>query len=374
MGVKVREFTSGAKAPAIVHVAVHGAADLLLTLWLLDGCAECEGSPAGHTATYDIGAEYFTSVADQLSDETRELVRKVGSGEVWVGIMSLLPEEADNGTVDSFVEFISSYDPVELRYRLIMLHGLVPEEVREQAADAAEGDTAALERVFAAAGFDGSVPEHSTWAATLSNLLTMEPLETRDLISDALAAVQSDLFSKFEAEFRPALERDLKAKRQMARRLSPERLVEIATNGISVEESGYQRPILLVPTVVGRPWVVFTEWREQLIMAYPVADEYLDADPDAPPQWLIKTYKALGDERRLRILRHLSRGPASLADLKEEMDISKSTLHHHLMLLRAAGLIKVMLGTEKEYALRADVVPETAAVLQAYISAGAEEG
>ena len=54
-------------------------------------------------------------------------------------------------------------------------------------------------------------------------------------------------------------------------------------------------------------------------------------------------------------------------ELAEELDVSKSTLHHHMMLLRSAGLVKVLIGNEKEYALREDVVPETAAVLEAYI-------
>jgi DNA-binding transcriptional ArsR family regulator len=50
------------------------------------------------------------------------------------------------------------------------------------------------------------------------------------------------------------------------------------------------------------------------------------------------------------------------------MDASKSTLHHHLMLLRAAGLVRVTIGVEKEYSLRDDVVPEATGVLQAYIN------
>ena len=103
-------------------------------------------------------------------------------------------------------------------------------------------------------------------------------------------------------------------------------------------------------------------------MSYPVADEYMDADPDAPPEWLIKIYKALGDERRMRILRRLAKGPASLHDLTKEFDASKSTIHHHLVLLRTAGLVKVTMGAEKEYSLRKDIVPETAAVLQAYMT------
>lgn len=361
--VKIRDFTRQRPAPAIVQVALHGAADLLLAIDLLDGC---EDSAASRTDTYDLGEEWFEDFRSHLSDETRQLLTRAGRGEVWIAVLSLLPEESDNGTVDSFISFISDYDPVELRFRLLMLHDIIPDESRELAADAAEGDADALEAILALPGFE----EHSHIAESIRRLFALTPIETRDLLVAAMTGVQTDIFSKFEAEFRPALERDITARRSMSRRLSPTRLVEVTTNGISIEDSGYVRPIFLVPSVVGRPWVVFTESREHLVMCYPVADEYLDADPDAPPQWLIKTYKALGDERRLRVLRRLSKGPAALAELTDEMGGSKSTLHHHLMLLRAAGLVRVTLGSEKEYSLRADVFPETAAVLQAYIQAG----
>lgn len=361
---KVRDFTGNRPTPAVVKVSMHSAADLLLALWLLDHTAEEDASR--HTDTYDIGSEWFEELESNLSADTRELIARVGSGEVWIAILSVVPEESDNGTVDGFVEFLSRYDPVELRYRLLCLYDMVPDEAREQAADAAEGDLEALEAVLALPGFD----HQPQLRETARKLFQMDPVETRDLLAGTLAAVQHDIFSKYEAVFRPALEREIRARRGMARRMSPERLVEVATNGISIEESGYVKPIVLMPSIVGRPWVVFTESKEHLVMCYPVADEYLDADPDAPPQWLIKTYKALGDERRLRIMRRLAKGPASLAELSEEMGGSKSTLHHHLMLLRAAGLVKVKLGDDKEYSLRADVFPETAAVLQAYISAG----
>lgn len=361
--IKVRDFTGNRATPAIVHVGLHGVADLLLALWLLDPGGEEEASH--YTDTYDMGSPWFEELASHLSPGTRDLIARVGAGDAWIGLLAVVPGETDNGTVDSFIEYLSAHDPIELRYSLLMLHGVVPDEMRDRAADAAEGDTEALEEILALPVCD----EKPRWRETLRRLFTLEPVETRELLAETLAAVQADIFSKYEAEFRPALERDIEARRSLARRVSPERLVELATNGVSIEESGYVRPIVLMPSIVGRPWVVFTESREHLVMCYPVADEYLDADPDAPPQWLIKTYKALGDERRLRIMRRLSRGPASLADLTEEMGGSKSTLHHHLMLLRSAGLVRIALGTEKEYSLRADVFPETAAVLQGYITA-----
>ena len=85
----------------------------------------------------------------------------------------------------------------------------------------------------------------------------------------------------------------------------------------------------------------------------------------------------MGDEKRLRILRYLAKGPASLSQIADELDVAKSTAHHHLGLLRAAGLVKVTLGDEKEFRLREDTMPETAAVLAGYLatnSATTEEG
>jgi DNA-binding transcriptional ArsR family regulator len=216
--------------------------------------------------------------------------------------------------------------------------------------------------------------EHEDLQDTVRQLLAKSAHQTSDEIVAAMRAVQKDAFAEHEAAFRSILERDIAAHRTMAKRMSAERLVELTTNGISIERGGYTKPILLIPTVVGRPWVIFTEAPGRMIMAYPVADEYMDADPDAPPNWLIKIYKALGDERRLRILRRLSRGPASLHELAEELDVAKSTLHHHMMLLRTAGLVKVLIGDDKVYELREDVVPETAAVLQAYIKNDATRG
>ena len=39
---------------------------------------------------------------------------------------------------------------------------------------------------------------------------------------------------------------------------------------------------------------------------YGLADEFLNLNPEAPPSWMVRFYKALSDEKRLRILRRLS--------------------------------------------------------------------
>lgn len=357
-GPQIHDFTSERSRPLIVRTAMHSAADLLLTMWIV------EESDVERWDAYDLGADWFNSTIDLVGDQTRAALDQIGSGHLWVGMLAMLPELQDNSTIGDFLAALEDMDPVDLRFKTLMWHGTQTESDRELAADAAEGNEEALQALLARDVY----AEKKEWRDTLDQLLSVEPGETKARILAAARGFTKDVFADREAEFRPVLERDAAAKRAMARRMSPQRLVEIATNGISVEDTAYQRPIVLIPAVVSRPWVVFTESPENLIMAYPVAEEYLDADPDAPPQWLIKTYKALGDERRLRILRRLARGPASLRDLTEEMDASKSTLHHHLMLLRAAGLVRVTIGIDKEYSLRNDVVPEATAVLQSYIS------
>lgn len=358
MEPRVRDFTAQDSSEPVVDLALHSATDLLVVLWLLEGCNES----LQNYDEYGLGPDWFDNITAQLSDEATAAVQRVGAGEVWISIMGILADLPDGSTVDEFIDHVQAMDPVDLRSRLVEL-----KSSRSADADllrtATEGDAEALEQFLALPMFKG----HERWRDTVKHLLEIAPEETTDLVVNAMRMVQKDAFAEHEAEFRKILERDIKAHRLMARELSAERLVELTTNGISIEAGGYTKPILLLPTVTGRPWVIFTEAPGQLIMAYPVADEYMDADPDAPPNWLIKTYKALGDERRLRILRRLSRGPASLHELAEELEVSKSTLHHHMMLLRTAGLVKVLIGNEKEYALREDVVPETAAVLEAYI-------
>ena len=358
--VRIRDFTGDRRHQPQVRVAMHSAADLLLALWILgDSCAASDPETAGEN--YDLGVEWFAAVNDELSPALREDITRVGVGEIWIGLVTLLAELPDNSTIDDFVDVLAGYDPVELRLRLLTLHALVAEEDLRLARKAAAGDAEALSVVLSATAFG----DRERWREGLEFLLGLEPSQSHDVITSIVRRFADEVFPRHAAQFRPILQRDADAKRAMATQMSPRRLVELATNGI--DPSRYQRPILLIPNVVARPWVVFTDAPDELILCYPVADEYMDADPDAPPQWLIKTYKALGDERRLRILRRLSRGPASLHELTDELDASKSTLHHHLMLLRTAGLIRVSIGKDKEYSLRENVVPEATSILQAYI-------
>ena len=105
-----------------------------------------------------------------------------------------------------------------------------------------------------------------------------------------------------------------------------------------------------------------------LLILYPLADESISADSDTPPRRLVRLSKALGDEKRLRILRALADGEKTLMELAEMFGVAKTTMHHHMIVLRSAGLISVGVGS-KRYRLRHESEPDVGALLSGYLGA-----
>jgi DNA-binding transcriptional ArsR family regulator len=77
-----------------------------------------------------------------------------------------------------------------------------------------------------------------------------------------------------------------------------------------------------------------------------------------------RLYKALADERRLVLLDLLRRGPVTLGDAAREVGLSKSTTHHHLAILRQAGLVLIREDEERSYALRPEALTEVGGLLE----------
>jgi len=124
----------------------------------------------------------------------------------------------------------------------------------------------------------------------------------------------------------------------------------------------------MVPSFVNRPLVTYYEFGETMVIVYPVADESVTAETDAPPLRLVRLSKALGDEKRLRILRALAEGEKTLMELAETFGVAKTTMHHHMIVLRSAGLVSVGVGS-KRYRLRTETVPDVGSLLSGYLGA-----
>jgi len=82
-------------------------------------------------------------------------------------------------------------------------------------------------------------------------------------------------------------------------------------------------------------------------------------DPD-----LLKAVKALGDPRRLKLLRLLAQGPLTSTKLQSVVGLSAATVHHHLHQLRASGLVRQeRTKGGMQYTIRRDSATELLAAL-----------
>jgi len=139
------------------------------------------------------------------------------------------------------------------------------------------------------------------------------------------------------------LKKDFEARSIMKEKLTPEKFVEWTTGSIYAPEPTVT-DVLLIPQYIYRPWTVGADDINTKIFYYPVSDESIIDGNDIyiPPFALVQGYKALGDEMRLKIIKFLYEGDATLQDLTGKLNIAKSTVHHHLSLLRAARIVRTV--------------------------------
>ena len=133
-------------------------------------------------------------------------------------------------------------------------------------------------------------------------------------------------------------------------------MVEIATNGVVWKPSPATPRAVLVPSLVMRPWADHELAPGVVIFAYPVADAGGDR--------IVRLSRVLADEHRVAVLRLLGEREWTLQELADELGLRKSTMHHHLAQLRAAGLLRVRFNT-KSYSLRRRPLEELGAALGA---------
>ncbi len=143
-------------------------------------------------------------------------------------------------------------------------------------------------------------------------------------------------------EVEQILQRDVLEKQQRLVQSSPEKVVQWSTGSVYKPEVNVER-VLLIPHTIYRPWTIEANLEQTKVFYYPVSDASLHGmlDTAQPPAYLVQAYKALADEKRLRILNLLSDSNRSLKELTDILDIGKTTIHHHLAILRSAHMVTV---------------------------------
>jgi DNA-binding transcriptional ArsR family regulator len=144
--------------------------------------------------------------------------------------------------------------------------------------------------------------------------------------------------------------------------------------GVQWQRPAGLRRYIFAPSFFCRPAVFYHFWRGALTFCAPTDQatptvEQQRADPNAPSAETLRFFEALGDDTRLRILRLLAQREMYLTELAERLGLTKATTKHHMVRLRAAGMV-TLYDRERMtyYALRSDIPRRSAQILERYLA------
>jgi DNA-binding transcriptional ArsR family regulator len=315
--------------------------------------------------TYELDAAWFERVRQRASPELLAHIKALtASDKPWAHLVSLAYEAPPPRDVPAFLAQLDQTDAMEVRLRFLgyyvrAVRRLTPPDIIMAAA---AGDRQAQESFLRT-----SFPGDGGWQETLRAVLPLDAETTKSQVLEILRSWHDQVFRSLEGEIMPILERDAESKLALLRAGSAERVLAAALPGFDyLPEPGLQR-VLLIPSFVLRPQIHSLDHADTKIFVYSVADESIAAGSDAPNPRLLRLAKALGDERRLRILKRLTAEDLTLHELATHFGVSDTTMLHHLIILRGAGLVRVRGGAGKRYRLERHVIPEMGRLLQTYL-------
>ena len=313
--------------------------------------------------SYDVGPERIAELRDQLPEGVVEALYTIHAGGNTPllqldSIAAELPESAD---ADDLIEALDA-DPARTWWRLLAARvgqdEACPLELAERLI-LEDGDALVEVRQLTEAGGVGD---------DVAAALASDPEELGRTVAAAVAGLRP-LWVQLAGEAMAAIERDVAYRRaQLAAGIDIGEIVLEATNGYELADDPKVRRVVLLPSYWFRPWLVVSRIGDAEVISTPVAERFVALPSEAPPPGVLKLFKALSDEGRLRLLRRMSTGPISLTEATEELGVTKATAHHHLSILRQAGLLSMRgEGRSIRYAVRGD--PSTAArdALAAYV-------
>jgi DNA-binding transcriptional ArsR family regulator len=315
--------------------------------------------------SYAVGQEWFDAAEGRLGKKGSAALRELNAGceHVFLRLFGLAHDLPSPAEATDFITAIRAMEAADLR---LLLLGYYSKRTRRRATPdlikaAADGDAAA-QRSFVTATADGPDCE-----LALGRLLSRSGDELKAEVVDTLMSWLDRVFRDYMDTVGPILGAEVDRLRRRAAELPQDTFLEEATGGATVVPEPGTETIEIFPHWALRPWNVFWEHGTAHIIGVAVPPERSTTDPEEPPERLVALAKALGDERRLRVLRRLTIGSFTLQELADYFEIPKTTLLHHLVILRAAGIVRVGPGTAGRYSLRPDVPHELVRLLHAYL-------
>lgn len=316
-------------------------------------------------ATFDTGVATYEVVRSAVGDDVVRRIAAYGRFG-WINLVSLRPAGPEPWSLAGLAEAIEDVEPEQLH--LVMLGGdrrQLVESVGEPLLHrAVAGDQAACARLTAVLGSD---------ALVIDATAELVHRASRDIQADLLDLVRTWRHEVLPAAAEVGLAATLRTQADAAERLlsvSPGRAyLDTAIGGLHYDPAGLDRVICVPSTQVAPVVMVVDGVRETVILHPPVGEP---APTGGTGERLVALGRAVGDATRMQVLTLLRDGSLTAVELAQAMAAPRTTLLHHLAILRAAGLVQVTVtpGNATVYRLRTDGFTELALAASSFIPAG----
>jgi DNA-binding transcriptional ArsR family regulator len=171
----------------------------------------------------------------------------------------------------------------------------------------------------------------------ISETLPADLAAVRDKYVELIDKWNQIYFSKLDSEIIDCLRQSVIDSDRSTGVEDPVLFVDQISGGLKIEAYEGLRQVILTPTYHTNPLITIRKLKNIAHILYPV--DLPETDSTQPSNKLIRLTKALADENRLKMIKLLGEGPKTFTEILQHFTISKSTVHHHVMLLRTAGLI-----------------------------------
>ncbi|MFD1019860.1 ArsR/SmtB family transcription factor [Thalassobacillus hwangdonensis] len=305
--------------------------------------------------TMETSKAEWGKLRNRLSDQLNDQLDLVQQNNTWKTLLQLL-HQGDFHRLEDFIEYIDRMDGRSLKFVAIPFLG---DDLQDKRRKASEGHNEAIEHLKEVTRDNPFFPNYIEYIAN------EDTGELKQHLTEVMEKWYKEVVEPQADKLEGILERDATAKVKNKTAMHPESFVEWATGGISYLPEPRVEKVLLIPHVTYRPWNVEADIEGSKVFYYPVSNESIHpGDAYTPSASLVQKHKALGDEVRLRIIKLLAEQDQSLQDLHGQLDAGKSTVHHHLKILRSCRLVEVDKGV---YTLKRQALESLAGELKDYI-------
>ncbi|SDR93299.1 transcriptional regulator, ArsR family [Paenibacillaceae bacterium GAS479] len=298
---------------------------------------------------------YWNELKQSLSENLLLELEFVEKNNTWKALLQLL-HESDFSSIGEFKDFIKHLSPKQLKYICIPFTGHDNQKLREKAS---QWDEEAILQLIELSQENAFFPAYIQFICHADSALLKQHL------TDLIEAWFIEVIEPEIELINTILKTDISNKQSLQEKMHPEEFVEWATSGINYVPEPSVFKVLLIPHYIYRPWNLTADIEGCKVFYYPVSNESLSpSDKLMPSNFLVLKYKALGDEVRLKIIKILSGNNASLQEITDRLELGKSTIHHHLKILRSAQLVRIQ---DSKYALNSGAVKALTTDLELYL-------